>query len=352
MRRLSLAAFFLAVTLCGATPADAVWHLQGWGRGGCGYGGYGWRGCGYPAYGYRGFGWCGSPRYGRGYYATCYPTYCAPWYDCSPYGYGGYGSTFPVVVGRGWPVFGQLGVATPPRVHFDEAPKRLVLQAVLGLKDNPLTLTRDERLRPVDRRLTAVDADLATVLSRVASIESRRKAERLLREGDELFRSQNFHFALQKYKLAASTAADLAEAFWRKGHALIATHNYELAATAFKRASALSEDVGRDGFELSELYGGAAMTKTQHLESLAEWALAHPDSSDPYFLLGVFLHYDGQPARAEKFFAKAADLAGMSGGHMAVFQSPATAASQAARDRTIAPRPAIPAVPISEGTEI
>ena len=40
------------------------------------------------------------------------------------------------------------------------------------------------------------------------------------------------------YKLAASTAPDLAEAFWRQGHALVATHNYELAATAFKRAIA------------------------------------------------------------------------------------------------------------------
>ena len=67
----------------------------------------------------------------------------------------------------------------------------------------------------------------------------------MIAEGDELFRAQNFHSALQKYKLAASTAPDLAEAFWRKGHALVATHNYDLATTAFKRAIALTEDLGR-----------------------------------------------------------------------------------------------------------
>src|SRR4029079_2142155 len=120
---------------------------------------------------------------------------------------------------------------------------------------------------------------LGDVLGRVSNVESRRKAERMLNDGDELFRAQNFHSALQRYKLAGSTAPDLAEAFWRQGHALIATHNYELAATAFKRAIALTDDLGRGGFRLNDIYGGAAMTKSHHLESLAEWAVTKRTSA-------------------------------------------------------------------------
>src|SRR4029077_12836539 len=144
-----------------------------------------------------------------------------------------------------------------------------------------------------------------TFVSRFSNTDSRRKAEKLIAEADELFKAQNFHSALQRYKLAASTAPDMPEAFWRQGHSLVATHNYELAATAFKRAIALTEDLGRGGFRLSDIYGGAKMTKQQHLESLAEWATTKRNSPDPYFLIALFLEYDGQSVRAEKFFQKA-----------------------------------------------
>jgi len=193
---------------------------------------------------------------------------------------------------------------------------------------------------------------LSDVLSRFSNVESRRKAERMIAEADELFRSQNFHSALQKYKLAASTAPDLAETFWRQGHALIATHNYDLAATAFKRAIALTDDLSRGGFRLSDIYGGANMTKAAHLESLAEWATNRNNSSDPYFLLGIFLNYDGQPARAEKFFQKASDLAGISGGHIAVFLAPTEEAPKPRVEATTRPAVSVPVTPISIGTEI
>ena len=142
---------------------------------------------------------------------------------------------------------------------------------------------------------------------------------------------------MQRYKLAVSTAPDLAEALWRQGHALVATHNYDLASTAFKRAIALTEDLGRDGFRLNDIYGGAAMTKNQHVESLAEWAATRRSSPDPYFLLGLFLEYDGQQVRAEKFFQKASDLAGISGGHIAVFLAPAELAPAPRLEPSTAP---------------
>src|SRR5262249_46747964 len=99
------------------------------------------------------------------------------------------------------------------------------------------------------------------------------------------------------------------------------------------------------------LYGAANMTKAQHLESLAEWAIGRSNSPDPYFLLGLFLNYDGEQARATKFFQKASDLAGISGGHIAVFLAPAEDAPPRI-ERTVAPAAAAPVVPISVATEL
>ena len=126
---------------------------------------------------------------------------------------------------------------------------------------------------------------------------------------------------------------------------MIATGNYELAGGAFKRAIALSDDTTRRGFLLSDLYGTAVLTKNGHLEALAGHALERSGSSDPYFLLGVFLTYDGQHERAEKFFERAADLAGISGGHIAAFEP--------LDGPIIAARPVeVPVAVVSVGTDI
>ena len=94
------------------------------------------------------------------------------------------------------------------------------------------------------------------------------------------------------------------------------------------------------------------MTKAQHLESLAEWATTRSNSADPYFLLGLFLNYDGQTARADKFFQKASDLAGISGGHIAVFLAPAEEAARPRIEGTARPAAPTPIVAISAGTEL
>ncbi len=380
----------------------------GWG----GYRGFGWggyRGYGWGGWGYRGLGWCGYyrpwgfgyrgigfgypyyggygyglgyPYYGGGYYGGYggygggyYPSYYGgyyPWYGC--YNYGGYGTG--TTVGLGYPAYSLYAAnrpltnviattapassivataakpATAPKSIAIAPVTALAVQKFLGLKDiRPMTFG-GEPAALASAPVPAPARTLGDVLARVSNVESRRKAERMLTEGDELFRSQNFHSALQKYKLAASTAPDLAEAFWRQGHALIATHNYDLATTAFKRAIAVTDDLGRGGFRLSDLYGGATITKNQHLESLAEWATNRRNSSDPYFLLGLFLEYDGQPVRAEKFFQKASDIAGISGGHIAAFLAPAEPAPAPRADRVSHPATTVPLIPVSTGTDI
>ena len=89
------------------------------------------------------------------------------------------------------------------------------------------------------------------------------------------------------------------------------------------------------------------------LMSLAVYVLTGASRRSPrgaeaalkYFLLGVFLTYDGQHERAEKFFERAADLAGISGGHIAAFEP--------LDGPIIAARPVeVPVAVVSVGTDI
>ena len=350
--------FLSAILLCLAlaNPANAWWghgrhcsYGYGYGLGGyysgigltVGYGGLPY----YGGYGGYGPGCYGPGGYGSGYYGSLYGAPLGLGY----YGYPAYGINYN-------PAAGYLSYRLPP--FHEPAELQFGPQAVkqfLGLpRDFALGALRQPVLRAAE---DAADpkAKAAERGVHISNAEARAKAARYQDQGDQLFRAQNYHAALQRYKLAASAAPDLAEPYWRQGHALIATNNFELAAAAFKRAIALSENLERGGFQLDQIYNGAQMSKARHLESLSGWALAHEAAADPYFLLGVFLAYDGDRDRAEKFFQRAADLAGISGGHIAAFLAPAQVppapglpVPAAAPLGPIAPR----ALPIIAGTEI
>jgi hypothetical protein len=352
-RNLAAIAIVVASFLAG-TPAEAFHgrHCRwggGWGSCGPAWGGCGYGGCWWPApcyggvctAGFRGYGY---PGYGLGCLPGCY-SYSIPY-------------TAPIAVPLATvasPVIALPAGGAAAPVVASAAPRGAAtideLRRLLGLSDPrpgaPAALpAASTRVAP-----PAAAKPHDDVLARHSNIESRRKAERLLAEGDELFRAQSFHAALQKYKLAARTAPELAEAHWRQGHALVATRNFDLAARSFERAVALTDDLGRGGFQLNDLYGAAARTKANHLDALAEWALSRDAAPQPYFLVGLFLHYDGQPGRAEKYFRKASDLAGISGAHLAVFL--AKPAETPERSPTPSrPSAATPLVPVSAGTEI
>jgi tetratricopeptide (TPR) repeat protein len=333
MRRILLAAAMLAALLTAATPAEARhghcgWggyhggYGGGWGGGYCGYGGYGgYRSCGY---GYGGYGVSLSIGYGRPYYNYGY-NYGAPsyiyggynvprYYYPAPIGYYGYyGSTYNPNSN-----FNSLAL-TPGPVAAETTPAQVL--NLLRLKDSDLIADLRARANPLPRigGLQEATITAAKPVLNQSNIAQRRKADQQIATGDMLFREQKFHAALQRYKDAARLAPDMAEPYWRQGHALIATANFELAGGAFKRALALDPTTSREGFTLDKLYGAATIAKTGHLEDLAAWALDHAGSSEPYFLMGVTLHYDGQADRAGKFFSRAAEMAGATGGHIAVF---------------------------------
>ncbi len=52
---------------------------------------------------------------------------------------------------------------------------------------------------------------------------------------------------------------------------------------------------------------------------MAAAVAAKPASANRLFVLGVFLHFDGQPDRAAAIFARAQQTAGDNVGHIAAF---------------------------------
>jgi tetratricopeptide (TPR) repeat protein len=372
MRRILFAVAVLAALLTTATPAEARhWHWghhhHGWGHhhhGWGGYGGWGWGGYG----GYCGYGWGGygvsiayRPFYNYGWNfgvpAYGYPSYINGGYYPG-YNYRGY---YPSVIG-----YGYLGNNTRAGTNVDNlvlsprpAAGNTTPAQVLNLLrlDNGSVIAnlRDElqlrgrglpRIGPLQETTITGDTQLVSrPLVNTSNIAQRRKADQQIATGDMLFREQKFHAALQRYKDASRLAPDMAETYWRQGHALIATANFALAGGAFKRALALDSATSRDGFSLDQLYGPATIAKTSHVEDLAAWALDHANTSDAYFLMGVTLQYDGQADRAAKFFARAAEIAGPSGSHIAAFVPvPAVDAPDAAAlvDNTVRPPRPLP----------
>lgn len=145
---------------------------------------------------------------------------------------------------------------------------------------------------------------------RVANAETRGLAWRFITFGDVHFANNKSGEAYQRYRKAAEIVPELADAYFRQGFALVGTGRYELAAKSLRRGLALEPAWPRSGFRMGDLYAGNQPAKSAHLEALAVASEKDPNNADLLFLLGVFLHFDGQRTRAALFFERAAQLAG------------------------------------------
>jgi len=128
--------------------------------------------------------------------------------------------------------------------------------------------------------------------------------------GDAQFIEQQYAQAYIRYKKAAEAAPQLAQAYFRQGWSLLASGRYELAAAAFKKGLDLDPEWPRSDFRLDELYGPNRLAKTAHIDALAAAAGDEPQNADLFFLVGVFLFFDGQPHRARPFFERLTQLPG------------------------------------------
>jgi hypothetical protein len=138
--------------------------------------------------------------------------------------------------------------------------------------------------------------------------EQKARAGRYLGFGDSNFEQQKYHAAFTRYQTAIEIAPDVAESYFRQAFALVALGRYEKAATAFRRGLQIRSDWRGTPFRLDDLYGGAAVAKTQHVETLARAVDANPFDADLLLVLGMMLFFDGQQDRALVFFGRAAQL--------------------------------------------
>jgi Tfp pilus assembly protein PilF len=142
----------------------------------------------------------------------------------------------------------------------------------------------------------------------VANADATARAWRFIEFGDRYFTRQDYRQANQRYKEAAEAAPNLAEAYLRQGQAMLATGQHAIAAVSFKRALKMAPDWSRVRFDIAELYADRAAARKAHLENLAQAAEQDPGNADLWLLLGIELHFSGEPDRARPFFERAADV--------------------------------------------
>ena len=137
--------------------------------------------------------------------------------------------------------------------------------------------------------------------------------------GDAHFANQKFNDANQRYRKATQAAPQLPVGHFRYGYSLIALGRYEAAAAALKQGLKLDPTWPVSDFSGNRLYGPNQLAKASHLSKLAEASEAKPNDGDLLFLVGVFLHFDGQKDRAKPFFERAAQLAAGDDAHLRAF---------------------------------
>lgn len=261
--------------------------------------------------------------------------------------YGGYGLSYgsPYYSGYGYLPYGSnsfaYGYASPYGTYY--APSSNYVEYYLPPVYYPaelaygpqavkqfMGLDRNFALGPLAAGAAAIPTPApAPAGPRVSNLETLRRARKYIDIGDRLFLAQEFHSALQQYKTASKTAPDLADAYIRQGFALLATGRYEFAVEAFRRGLSVDPKYAHSDFRLDAIYGDSRAAKTAHLETLAATALDRADDADLLFLLGMFLHFDGQADRAQRFFLRAAALERGEAGYIRAFVTPPDATEPA-----------------------
>ena len=154
---------------------------------------------------------------------------------------------------------------------------------------------------------------------RATNARANARAWKFIGYGDAQFAKQEFVEANQRYRKAAHSAPQLADARFRQGFALSASGRYDLAVGAMKRGLRLDPHWARSDFDLDELYGGDQLAKNAQLDALAKASQEKPHDANLSFLAGVHYHSDGQKERAKDFFRRAEGLVGGDSEHIQAF---------------------------------
>jgi tetratricopeptide (TPR) repeat protein len=158
--------------------------------------------------------------------------------------------------------------------------------------------------------------------NRGTSARAKETAWKYIGYGDALFGKQKYAQANDRYRTAARSASQLGAPLFRQGLALAATGRCDLAAAALKKGLKLDPTWPKSDFTLEQVVGPDKGAKKALLDALAAAVEAKPADADRMFVLGVFLHFDGQLDRAATFFERAEKIAGDNVGHIEAFLEP------------------------------
>ncbi|MBN1854560.1 MAG: tetratricopeptide repeat protein [Pirellulales bacterium] len=186
-------------------------------------------------------------------------------------------------------IWNQLGISQFPLVV---QPKPAgALRPGAGAQPDLVLVRPDEGAVPKPQR------DVATL------VRARDRARKLMDQGDTQFRSGKYPLAIQRYRNAVAAEPTFADSWFRRGLAELGLARYRDAIASFERGLRFDPNWPASQFRLTDIYPDAEAIAA-HREALAAAALADPDESGLLFLLGLHLHFDGQPKRAEPFFQK------------------------------------------------
>jgi tetratricopeptide (TPR) repeat protein len=219
-------------------------------------------------------------------------------YPYYPYGYryNPYWDYYP-----GYPLYTGPIVIPAETLYGPEAVKRFM--------GGDLVTQPAPRTTVVPRSRMATNADDPDARpQRGTSSDSRNTVWRFITLGDVHFSNGKYTDAQERYRKAAETSPAMAEPLFRQGFALLAAGRYELAAKAFKKGLAIDPEWPRSNWRIDELYAKNQQAKVDSIDALAKAAGDEPNDADLMFLVGVFLHFDGQVDRAAPFFKRATQL--------------------------------------------
>jgi tetratricopeptide (TPR) repeat protein len=154
---------------------------------------------------------------------------------------------------------------------------------------------------------------------RATNAHSNEIARKFIAYGDALFAQQKYTEANDRYRKAARSAPQLADAWFRQGFALAAVGRCDLASAAVKRGLKLDPSWPKSKFDIAVLFGNNEPVKNASLDALADAVMAKPADADRLFVLGVMLHFNGQADRAAAFFDRAEQVVKYNVGHIEAF---------------------------------
>jgi tetratricopeptide (TPR) repeat protein len=270
----------------------------------------------YSPYGYASYPYGGSYAYG------CYPSYGGygsgysygyPYGAAYPYGATPYSYFYPAYspFGPGWYSPYSAAAFTPADQLFGPAP----IMRMMGVDQwfsQPMAAPA-RRVGAAGRR----DQDAAPRATdepkpapRPAGAKATEQAWKMIGIGDAYFANRKYADALDRYRRAAQSAPQLADAWFRQGFANAAMGHYDRAAKAVKRGLELKPDWANSDFRLDDLFGDDAVAKKKQLDALLRAADSNAGDGDAWLLAGLYYYFDGKPDRAAPFLRRAAEING------------------------------------------